>query len=163
MKFSHLDLQCSFQRVKDHLTKTLTLNMRSHILNCWSGLSQRLSKHIGYYDCAWLPSHPEVEGKNPLLKKPWTSDTGPRGHSMWADPNASSLRSSFYGTRRHHTEGNQPTSQQQGPECHNNSQYTVMACLALRYPRALFLDLRVTQQGINYALYWKPVKSWILE
>lgn len=147
------------QRVKDHLTKTLTLNMRSHLLNCWPGLSQRLSKHVGYYNCAWLPSHPEVEGKNLLLKKPWTSDTGPRGHSMGADPNASSLRSSFHGTRRHHTEENQPRSPQQGPKCHNNSQCTVMACLDLWYPRVFFLDLRVTQQERNHASYWKP--SWL--
>lgn len=64
-------------RTKDQLTKTLVPGMKNLLLSFWARLPRKLPKTTVYCSCPWVP--PEVEGKTPLLKTPYTSDTGPRG------------------------------------------------------------------------------------
>ena len=64
--------------------------MRSHLLNFWSGLCKRFSKHVLLL-CSWL--RPRGRHKCLLLKKtPCTSDTRPRAE---ADLKATSLGIAF--------------------------------------------------------------------
>lgn len=82
-------------RSKDHLTRTPRLDMGGPLLSCWPELSKRLPKYTAYCYCLCLPL--EVEGKSPLLKVPWTSETRskdlPKQKVTWVSP---PLRTSFH-------------------------------------------------------------------
>lgn len=95
------EFECKSPLLKNHRPshKTPTPGISSHLS---LGLSNKLSNHYMLFIHVSLMWPSEVENKSILQKTPDSSDTRPKGTQAEADFKASSLRSTFYNTQKHH-------------------------------------------------------------